>query len=102
MAEIESTSNSNFAAAIRERDHWRLRYKELEVVDEHLNEECKQLRAEVERLRRDAGRYRWLVSCNPQAVSAIAYNSKAACRHPSADPDLCIDAAVAAKAKGDE
>lgn len=40
MAEIESTSNSDFAAALRQRDHWRIRASELVGKIERLQSLC--------------------------------------------------------------
>jgi hypothetical protein len=47
---------------------------------------------ELEDLRRDAMRYRWLRCANPQAVASIAYISKDACNYEH--PDDAVDAAI--------
>jgi hypothetical protein len=50
--------------------------------------------AEVERLRADAGRYRWLREVRPDRLCTIAYLAPEACEFE--DPDLAIDAAMKA------
>lgn len=48
------------------------------------------LRAEVEALRKDAERYRWIKECDHEEVDIVIEN-------PSDDLDSAIDAAMAAK-----
>lgn len=52
--------------------------------------------AEIEQLRKDAERYRWLKKADGRLLCAIAYRVPAACGLSSDDVDSVIDAAIAA------
>lgn len=52
--------------------------------------------AELEHLRKDAERYRWLKKADGRLLCAIAYRVPAACGLSSDDVDSVIDAAIAA------
>ena len=60
--------------------------------------EIARLRVELDTLRQDARRYRWLVQENSDAVACIAWRYRSACKY--GDPDQAIDAAMAQEAQG--
>lgn len=65
-------------------------YGEVVNGDEAQLLEIAKLRAEVEALRKDAERYRWLKECEPEEIDIVIEN-------PGDDLDSAIDAAMAAK-----
>ena len=55
---------------------------------------------EIERLRADAARYRWLMDNHAMDVAACAWGTKAACKFGADQVDQAVDAAMRSRRSG--
>lgn len=102
----EAEARWNLAASVVMKADERADELQREVSDlcakvDQTEAECDALRAELAAAKRDAERYQWLKKMNSPYLCQLAWQFPAARKDEVAnDPDLAIDAAIAAQAKG--